>query len=1692
MRRLILKRIISLLLVLCLVILPVNTAWAYDWDNHEDFTSSNKYGILFHYRDEPRQGKLGRFAGTYKSWVVDTADSNLERGLPDNDDIKKRNYIGGAWEWTRTELGETKVEGETFFIALIPTRSEDGVWAVESHSWNDTKWQVGSVGGALDVCITDSIAVNSDNSVISEEFINNSISSGRSKLLLLNYIRDIISNVDLSVAVSSAKTGELPKLGDYGLKEDVLYNLLPWFLDNFTYADIIRDRDTILANSINSEIVDTMYKIYGEDICKDAYNDFIKDADGNKLSKEEVSTKLGGSLSSKEDYLAAIHFMKHGLRDEDFNESIQQENSDSTITGQEAATQLNEWYKLAYAVATDNRSGYDDLVQADADFGNWETLLNFARNGDTEVIRRVYDIICLAFTGSDDIVNQYGLTEDILKESYNIVREKANGVGVLQSGLSTYESIVERLNALSASTQDDEWRRMASFYDRMIGLYYISTLNISASDSNLSEYSWMDEYYENSNKTTIDKDEVTNGEMLLSFGGTDAGVYGYPAFNEESDSKYSRKALVYMIETIWELPYIRDYIIEDMNKAVASSTILQSKERWNALNSIAKAVEEFNIPMLNRQWEKETSKDVKYKSLKSLYEVCKNSDELKDNEDIDNSYIAPGKPLSEFMDYNSGQFSEYYRKGIEYSSTLVPMQSNLYSQEWMSYLDEDFKKHFYQLWGFNRKALFIDKTSGSAEGYFTSSSRAKANLKVCTLEDLLKCDRDIVLYIDDDLYNVHELAEVLEKPGVSADNENWTTTMADKVDDAFKVDIEQITKNGDSNNYSLQFYEYMSKTEGSHVYYPDATEKNVGNEDGLVLSSGKINYYLKEGETGSKEYSPMQGYAVTSAVYRDSDLFNYTTKLSTKQPVFISSNKAPYMKNSSMEAKQTIYNYMLLKNIKASMPVGYSNSIDMSCPVYMDIFGNIVTESGTVVVPAAANATLMGDNYYNVLWNAGLFSIYGSGFKLPVGDDKSLDDMLSTAFTQDNGVWIPTPRTLNDDVVVDMSRLSTTNKTTLDTIMKRFSSDMYNLDSDGYEFDRFFQICMEVLRGAPLENIDKTAEGLGMGGTIDKAGIVAAMKLEELTKQLNTGKENTVLSFPNIAFMDGLSYVVLLLFKAIVLVLIVINMITIYTDAVGAHIGWSTAWKCILSIVLTFVVVVGVPTIFNITYYQSNRALLQDETAYISMLNLEKEQAGVEIGVTEIREPESNTKLYLKLDDINIKWYDLLYDIMFAGVDDSLQSLYKEYADDSLIQYNMDVITKNNGVYVDVNDIYNSSSIDLSIDESGRRILKQTAKVKTNTFSKYSPYYAILDALIRHVNYYNENPWGEEVDSSTSLGWYSYSIKSQKGGKLKTMGLIAPYFKSSAFMEDNSVDTLGLYRIYDGFTESDYEPDPSLKYLYSEKNLASMRNTAWFASGMNSEEIQKRIVYLNNYARKFVADNVDMIGKISDETFLKVMALTVAIKYNQTFGVNCASSFEIYNLSEDDLIKLFIADTPTVMVNSFLSYPRFVYEVGGTPAVFAGALLAMIMWVSSIVKPLCVLATFGVIFASIFIFKICLRKNDTSLYGYVITTLLLAGVNILYSVLLKLSVYLPNMGLTPLMCILLQIILQIGYMAILLGVVWFAIRDWRDLGYSRAANKMQVLYNKKVNTFYGGTEVITTPEQNWEFYNELMERRRKI
>lgn len=1536
------------------------------------------------------------------------------------------------------------------------------------------------------------------------------------------------------------------------------------------------------------------------------------------------------------------------------------DNPDSTFGYSEET--INAWYNSAMQVlvgtALTEKEEFKSASNLYKDYGSLTAEQKKAWDA------KAYDILSLAYAeGVTDSVKAFDPNMETLRKAYKNLSE--NNSGTMEYRLTDVEAESMRKNLvehMDASTSgEDVYARLTTFEYRVRLL--LSAMTTSESDV---DRQWISVFYKQDSPA-----------ISTNFPFSDYYQKGFIQFNNKSpkylvlndgDSTLPMEAQGYLIATILELQYFRDQLLAQANNDLSSGSIKDNLDLLNGLKGVNKVIEKYPFPLLKDLWEKqgEEFKDLPCKSLKELYDKLLEKgifDKIDGIASQQPKVLETGKPLGDWMDYEEGKekLSDYYLKGIAYSAAMIPMKTNVYSQDWLNFLDDDFKKNFHNQWGYNRKALYFDSSSSAAQTYFVTGT-ANPN-KVLTLKDFLNAKNDMVVFVDDNFYNADTLGfdkldfsgdiqvpaqpqtQPYTQPAVTQEtfaappteetsaaqeetttaqeetttaapttaasttttrprtrtnttnpnlpaNPVWqsnspysvipnlntgrlTTTptlpplrsvprqsprplsksildlfmplevhaepeesttetvpetqaptqanvqvgvapteewayMADLISNNSNLSADSVLKNNDETNYSKIFLEKLQNIQGAIQYFPQATLENPGNPDRAVLNSGQINYYLRASNAGSEVYTPLQGYAVVSSVYRDIDLYNLANSSLKRYPIFIASEKAGRAKNSSDDAKASIFNYALMRNLKDSMAVEYTGNLDMNSPLYLDIYGNILTESGTVVVPAASNPTLMSSSdFFRGDWSAGLFSIYGNGYKIKADDEGSFSNVLDATFQVVDGYWMPKSRILGNSYVIDMSRLSTASKDTLDVLYTQTYVDLHNSNETQnkyYSFKRYVNIILEVLRGAPIENIDKAKEGLDTSNRIDKAGIVAAAKLEQLNDSLNIAGENTTISLPQISNISVFNVVSIIIFKAMMVILVAVSIVTIYIDAVKSQMGLGTIAKIIGTGAIMMSVVLIVPALFDITYYQSNRALLQDEATYLSMLNLEKEESGVEIGMTEVREPHINTNLQIQLDDITVPWYIMFSNVMTADTGKTLDNIWQEHAQtQSFIFNNDDVVIKHNGVYMDVSQIYDSTSIDIDTTMTStttKRNLVQTAKNKTSTFSYYSPYYAILDALIRNVNTYNANPWEPEENVTNVQGWYSYTTKVQKGGRVKSMGLIAPYFKSERFMSDENKDILGFYHMYSNLYQTDVQQDPALNGLY-DSNLQNIRASNWYPTGIANQDVIKRIDWLTKQARDFVAKNENMLGKVSDETFLKAMALNLAIKHNQVFGNRYASSIDIANLSNDDLLRLSVAKKNDVMMTSTLTFPRFVYETGGTFAVVVAMILSVTMKVSSILKPAAVILTFALIFFSVFIIKICMRKKEATYLGYIVTILLLCLTNIAYSLMLKITLFLPTL-FPPAVCIIIQILLQVGYLFILGNVIYYAAKDWHDMAAFKYMQKVEALQMKIRDSFtfwrkgegstgFGGSTRVSTPERNHAMLNEMFdERERRI
>lgn len=1027
-------------------------------------------------------------------------------------------------------------------------------------------------------------------------------------------------------------------------------------------------------------------------------------------------------------------------------------------------------------------------------------------------------------------------------------------------------------------------------------------------------------------------------------------------------------------------------------------------------------------------------------------------------------------------DASSATFSKEYLTGRALSATYIPMQTNLYDPYTMfDYVDTEWIENYQFKYGFHRKALYIDTNPDAAVDTYVSHTVGSTRL--ATLRDLFNCEQDIVLYIDDNFYNIKSLAEKQEKTYdrlSSADyHPSWLESFLNAMMWWKEVDFPVALKHAETNVYSETIAENISD-----MSYKEEKDENgdpidpPNRYDSYLLTGEQIQQYLTE-----PDYSDMMSFAFVSAIYRQTNLYNSIVDcVNQRPPVFVSSPTLATLQNADDDAKNTIYNYALLKNLPAMTTVGYENSTDMTSPIYVDIYGNIVTESGLVVVPAAANASLHTSRWQPIC--TGFLASYGKEWSIPANYNLDEEWMSGGFFTknEEEGIWqIRNKRIQN--TTVDFATLSYSDKTVNTAIRDWYSYDL--VTTGQIDNTASLNVLHETMRGAPLENIDFAQENLNTGSSVTAAGLVSAAKLDSIINSLDWDDENSIMSVPNLSFIDNYQYVVVIVFKILLVIVVIAIMLTVYIDVLKAAISWKTLLRSVGILVIAVVSVLLIPVSYDIAYYQSNKYLLQDEAEYIMMLNTEKNMSGREIGIYSVAEPENNTKIYIKLENFEFNWLEVLPDVIFGDSITVLDERYKEFLANSLIANQPNVLAQNDGMYMDVQDIFDTSTINFN---TSRHALYQRVSVDP-VASYYIPYYYFLDALIKNMNDYN---------SKHSL--YAYSTKIMRGGAVKTVNLCNAYFTSKEFMEDDSQDFLGLAQIYNSPGSIQLMP------IFDEESAKLARSSQWVTVGMDEDGCAQRITLMTQKMREFVSKNRNLIGKVTDETFLKCMAMSLALDYNELFGIPSASALEIYNLSNADLMRLSIADKATTLEDSPMSFARFVYTEADTPGVYASVFLVIVTMFVQTMKTVITIAIMALLIISVFVFKILLRKPSHSIAGYLLTLLVICSTNILYAIILKISLLVPQTGLAPTVCILLQIIVQLAYLFLLSIVLSFALRDWKNAGFTmyqtighNVKAKFQSMFDGHRQTSQERYDSKPRGVDGWDYYHKLVkENERRI
>lgn len=1048
---------------------------------------------------------------------------------------------------------------------------------------------------------------------------------------------------------------------------------------------------------------------------------------------------------------------------------------------------------------------------------------------------------------------------------------------------------------------------------------------------------------------------------------------------------------------------------------------------------------------------------------------------------------SPTEPLAMFFSIQNKSVSDNWAKGFALSSTFVPMETNLYEASSVMFLnDAEWISEFYYKYAFYRKALYINTDNSAIVNNFVSGTTS--GTRVATLNDLLNYERDIVLTIDDNFYNANEINSVIDAMDYTsmrntANAEDTATgfkQIENCISDLMDLSTEQILKTGSASYYSENLAKNVRKFGEAYEsldIYTNMVDCYVLSQDDLVSDGNVFESY---------EYSPKVSYAVVSSIYRSADLYNESLKaLASDNAIFKSSKAICTTPGTTSTNWRSIYNYAMLSNLSEQMKNDASSTLDLDAPIFCDLFGNIVTESGLVIIPAAANATLCGK--YWTPYAVGFAEYYNNGNKLKVTD-------FSDAF---NTWMIGRTYTTNPDGNAETNTIDTSKKTE-----KKNAGGFFEVDSNGnlvlkaqsitsgnisaiiqwdilnknssivkqiFFNDAYFNkaanmyspvvvnLMLETMRGAPIEDIDYTFEGLDGNQNISKYGVYMAYKLEELLDALTPSTNgsmtggNSLVTMPNLAFMPGVEYIMLYAFKIIFAVLIVALVAQLYLDAVRNRIGFKSVGKFLMTCAMVILAFTVVPTLITWSYYKANKVLLNDETGRIAMLNYVKEFDGSEIGITQVTTPETQTELYLKLDDVSIEWWSIIPDVLFGNTYESVSDLYRKQATDHPYANNTNIITKGSGMYISVQDVFDSTDINY----------RPTSSMLTNTMYTYAPsgsgvvnsnapvsytmpYYVILDQLIANINEYN---------ASRDITAYSWTIGAN--GHIMTYDVITPYLTSAEFLDDG-MDILGMDRIlvtgvnrplYNFAFQGDFTDsgNPS-------GDLARMSKSLWYPT--EKMDMNTRLYKVNELykaARDYIADNKDVLGKVPDEVFIKVMALQLAIEYNKIFNVAYGNGIEIMNVDTRDLLRFMVADNSNVYKYYSYSFARYTYEQSGGLGVIFSALLLAILWLTGFIKPLFMAIILGLLVINCVFRKLLFKKESRCIEGYLIGCACLVLVNYAYALMLKVSMLINNIGLGSILSLSIGFIIQVVYVALLCLITYIEIKDWKNSGFNEFA-----------------------------------------
>lgn len=359
---------------------------------------------------------------------------------------------------------------------------------------------------------------------------------------------------------------------------------------------------------------------------------------------------------------------------------------------------------------------------------------------------------------------------------------------------------------------------------------------------------------------------------------------------------------------------------------------------------------------------------------------------------------------------------------------------------------------------------------------------------------------------------------------------------------------------------------------------------------------------------------------------------------------------------------------------------------------------------------------------------------------------------------------------------------------------------------------------------------------------------------------------------------------------------LIVSLILVYTFAKMRVSLVQALLKWLISIIAAYFSITLVPTYLPMFFNIAINEISENLTYKVLALKTEGE-------ITNIAEPELDQDGEVKLTTGSLT----LYRSGSTGYDEFVSMVNVDGSE--IVGGNTKVLNQNAGVYVEGDSIkINTSKLfnnlriakDDSVGTAADTYQVKAYKTVSDNVDYYMPFYLFTDSFVNELNLFEQV---FEVPRGTII----YS-----NGVIKDDFLVYSFINSQVFISpgdySTGINTEGLSDVTVKELENSTKAlVTDLKQVFGDENKATdflrlhewlyeptdaMKKTLWYKtmvtngfydeSGRPSKErMEKLISHVNYQTRRFIYSMDDMIGKISDDTVIKLIALRATIDFNQ-------------------------------------------------------------------------------------------------------------------------------------------------------------------------------------------------------------------